>query len=294
MIERKESGGMGARKHKSDPRLDDPPKPVVYAGEDSALAAKIAKLTERLAVTSPTESSAAPPALLTSGSLNEARAYLPQVQPVAGEEPITLEMRRVRIADEVNSATWVTERIEPSVLLSGAPIQEAPRDAADGSQFAEPVGEFFIEEEIRPLRTSKARAVALFGVSLVLAAGMVVLVGGRSHAQAKGQSVEPALVPIALTEIMAGVRGGIEVPGEVIQREPDSSEEDVDENGLVALSDAPSAPAPRPGALPGTMGSQGAAGAARRTEQSKDPKRARGVAPGTPVSNDKPNLVTYD
>ena len=86
MIERKEIEGTGAGKSRSDPRLDDPPKPVVYAGEASALAAKIAKLNERLAVASQAAPAVAPPALLTSGSLNEARAYLPQIEPVASEE----------------------------------------------------------------------------------------------------------------------------------------------------------------------------------------------------------------
>jgi hypothetical protein len=116
-----------------DPRLHDPPKPVVRSEVRSELAQKIAKLSQHLSTedagraVSPGRPTA--PALVTSGSLNEARAYLPHVAPATPEEPITIEMHRVRVADEVNAVTWVTERIERKPPLPGPSGSTGPDGA---------------------------------------------------------------------------------------------------------------------------------------------------------------------
>jgi len=178
MDEEKEREG-GVAGNTADPRLYDPPKPVVVAEESSPLAAKIAKLSENLSTTGALSAgagsarTAAPPALITSGSLDEARAYLPHVEPSRSDDPITIEMRRVRIAEEVNVATWVTEKVDKGRLASVNGVAGAARsiDGVDNDRAHEKVvGDFEA-----PGRGRGARRAALWGG---LALGATVLVVG--------------------------------------------------------------------------------------------------------------------
>jgi hypothetical protein len=131
------TGPTGADDAPEDPRLLDPPKPLLRLEGRPELAAKIAKLSEGLSaagVVGPAKASgrAPHPGLITSGSLDEARAYLTGIVPAPEADPITLEIQRVHIADDAIAASWVTERIEkPAQALaerSSAPGVGVPSD----------------------------------------------------------------------------------------------------------------------------------------------------------------------
>jgi hypothetical protein len=144
--EKGREGGVAG--NTADPRFYDPPKPVVVAEESSPLAAKIAKLSENLSATGALSGVAGParaaahPMLITSSSLDEARAYLPNIEPSRSDEPTTLEMQRVRIAGEVNVATWVTEKVDKSRLGLGAAGGDVARsgDVGNNDRIGEAVG----------------------------------------------------------------------------------------------------------------------------------------------------------
>ena len=96
----------------------DVSRPVVAVEESSPLAAKLAKLAENLsagrALAQKELSDGAPtaPALITSGSLFEAKAYLANVEPLNEEEPITIEMQRIRIAEELRAQYIVLGQVQ--------------------------------------------------------------------------------------------------------------------------------------------------------------------------------------
>ncbi len=163
-----------------DPRLHDPPKPVVRLEGRSELSEKIAKLSQRLSADEAGRTGGAggaarveAPALIMSGSLSEARAYIPHITPAASEEPITRDMHRVRVADEVNAVTWVTERIERKPQLVGTEGSLGEREAS-----AQGPAEGEVDEEAERWARGRARrrgAALLAAFSVVL--GVVGLAG---------------------------------------------------------------------------------------------------------------------
>jgi hypothetical protein len=179
-----------------DPRLHDPPKPVVLLGDRSDLASKIAKLSEDLSAPDDALPDSAaipappPPGLITSASLDEARAYVGNLYPAEHEEPITLEMQRVRIADEVNAATWVTERIDRN---PGQALQGDGGDSVGLRSLSNPGveirknGDQIAEEEGR---WSRRRARAKAVVASVLGVGLAAVCLGTMLLvrQARGES----------------------------------------------------------------------------------------------------------
>lgn len=283
MIATNESEETGAGGTKSDPRLDDPPKPVVYAGDGSSLTAKIAKLTERLAVSNPTTAS---PALLTSGSLNEARAYLPHVSPVASEEPITLEMRRIRIADEVNSVAWATERVERSLSALSEPLPEVAPAAGEAA------GEVISAEEGSRLQGShKPRAIGYVVLSCVVVLGAVVLAAGGLRSSAETVLAQPALVPFGLIELTASISNGIELPKEGAVQEPGA----VVTGQVEVPIEPPVTPSLGPVAVSTSRSADlhGTSGAARWSPQRGG--QTWNISPGTSGSKKKkPELVTHE
>lgn len=163
-----------------DPRLHDPPKPVVRLEGRSELSAKIAKLSQRLSADEAVRSGGAggaarveAPALITSGSLSEARAYIPHVAPAASEEPITRDMHRVRVADEVNAVTWVTERIERKPQLAGSGESLGERGASAQEIAGGEVDGDVVQWARSRARRRAAAVLAAFSVAL----GVVGLAG---------------------------------------------------------------------------------------------------------------------
>lgn len=222
----RESAHRGAVKG-LDPRVCDPPKPVVMAEEGSSLTAKIAKLSEDLSATAALSQDAprappAPPALITSGALFEAKAYLPRVEPLREDEPITLEMNRVRIADEVNAATWITERIErPAAGALKAKAEEASGlygesrgDGRVGGEIGCDVG-----AEGRARAGNRAAIGGVLAAAIAVMACAYVLVGRGAPAE------RPVLHMTAVQEIKAALFEWLDVVADAAAEQPRATDE---------------------------------------------------------------------
>lgn len=220
------------RRRASDPRLHDPPKPVVRVDDRSEIAQKLARLTEGLAATPETASAdkapaAPPPSIITSSSLDEARAYISCVSPAFHEEPVTLEMQRVRVADEVNSVTWITERVERRGATAGhaAPLGQAPHNEpgeADADAPFEPVPRDDPEAARWLRRRARTKAAAAGGLTLALAAlgaAYLLLIGRPTSAQGKSQA-QPAIQGVISALEPLKDRISEERPGEERHSEP--------------------------------------------------------------------------
>lgn len=149
--------------------LQDPPKEVVRLDECQEIKVEIEKLSKGLKEGEdwlnydPRAREA--PKIIMAGGLDEARAYVPSIEPVTHPEHATIEMRRVRVVDPRNA---ITERIEP--IRPDRIGVSATKSAEAGDGVSVPSA-----GRARTARRPSTNALIVFGVMGALAGAIAIL-----------------------------------------------------------------------------------------------------------------------
>lgn len=177
--------------------LQDPPKEKKRLEGNPELKAKIEALSEDLKEgedwRNHNRQRGEPPKVITAGGLDEARAYVPMMEPAEHPEYATVEMRRVRIAPQADPRHAVTEVIE----RAPPHVRDATEDTAPGGE----AGGDDREREASPRRRRwpLKEALLMLGAMSMLAGVVFILVrllalqGSGSESDASSRyNVQPA------------------------------------------------------------------------------------------------------